>query len=75
MTAPKESDYTCGTCWYYNGETWCCDLHLECGEVHEDDTCDDWTDPDEVEPTEDEKRANAGCDEAHRIMVEGRRIL
>ena len=28
----------------------------------------------EDEPTEDEKRANAGCDEAHRIMVEGREI-
>ena len=31
-------------------------------------------DDNEVEPTEDEKRANAGCDEAHRIMVEGREI-
>ena len=29
---------------------------------------------DEDEQTEDEKRANAGCDEAHRIMVEGREI-
>jgi len=32
-------------------------------------------DDNEVEPTEDEQRANAGCDEAHRIMVEGRERL
>ena len=40
----------------------CEDSYFETGGVIED----------EVEPTEDEKRANAGCDECHRIMVEGR---
>ena len=60
----KENDYTCGTCKYW--EYWC--------RTAEDDTCDDWTDPDEAEPTDDERRANAGCDECHRIRVEGREI-
>lgn len=68
------SDYICGTCKYYNSETWCCDLHLECGEVHEQDTCDDWTDPVEVELTEQEKADIIGDRKAHEIMVEGREI-
>ena len=59
----EENDYTCGTCKYFG----LCDLE-------EDDVCSEWTDPAEPEPTDDEKRANAGCDEAHRIMVEGREI-
>jgi len=77
----KENDYICGTCKYYvygyDGNYWDGDenyCHIT-GEFHdEDDTCDGWTDPDD-EPTEDEQRANAGCDEAHRIMVEGRERL
>ena len=65
MNATKENDYVCGTCKH----------GAYCADSEPIGTCDGWTDPDEVEPTEDEKRANAGCDEAHRIMVEGRRIL
>ena len=69
----KENDYICGTCKhkytkdcfvYQHNEYWLNDYA----------TCIAWTDPDEVEQTDDEKRANAGCDEAHRIMVEGREI-
>ena len=30
---------------------------------------------DDVELTDEEKRMNAGCDEAHRIIVEGREII
>ena len=56
--------YVCGTC-KHGGY---------CDEYEDGNTCDDWTDPDEPDLTDDEKRANAGCDEAHRIMVEGRRI-
>ena len=64
------SDYICGTCKYYDY----CRMSMKI-RPSKYDTCDDWTDPAEVEPTEDEKRANAGCDEAHRIMVEGRERL
>ena len=76
----KENVYTCGTCKHY---CYCYDdADNHCGITgefcDEQDTChlspDGWTNPDEVEQTEDEQRANAGCDEAHRIMVEGREI-
>ena len=70
----NENDYTCRNCKYWDCDECYCQARGEF-ELYGDDTCDDWTDPDEVEPTEDEKRANAGCDEAHRIMVEGREIL
>ena len=61
----KENDYTCKTCIYR--EYWCL--------TDDNGTCDEWEGPDsEPELTDDEKRANAGCDEAHRIMVEGREI-
>ena len=70
----KENVYTCGTCRYYDSDLCYCEATGN-HEMYEDDTCDGWTDPDEVEQTEDEKRANAGCDEAHRIMVEGREII
>ena len=66
----KENVYTCGTCKYYDY----CRMSMKI-RPSKYDTCDGWTDPVEVEPTEDEKRANAGCDEAHRIMVEGREII
>jgi len=69
----KENDYTCKTCKYWDDDGCFC-MHNGMNAWSED-TCDNWTDPDEVEPTEDEKRANAGCDEAHRIMVEGRERL
>ena len=73
MNATKENDYICGTCKYYDSDLCYCEATGN-HEMYEDDTCDGWTDPDEPEPTEDEQRANAGCDEAHRIMVEGREI-
>ena len=63
MNANK-NNYTCKTCIYR--EYWCL--------TDDNGTCDEWSDGSEPEPTEDEKRANAGCDEAHRIMVEGREI-
>ena len=67
----KESNYTCRTCKYWDRDE---DYCMATGnhEMYEQDTCDCWTDPDEPELTEDEKRMNKGCDEAHRIMVEGR---
>ena len=65
----KENVYTCGTCKYYESDLHYCRIWSE---ANEQNTCDGWTDDNEVEQTEDEKRANAGCDEAHRIMVEGR---
>ena len=73
----NENDYTCGTCKYigyceYLTEEYTCKISGE--EVSELDTCDDWTDPEEVELTDDEKQENAGDDEAHRTMVEGREI-
>ena len=37
-------------------------------------TCDGWTDPNEVELTEDEKQSIIGDKKAHEIMVEGREI-
>ena len=70
----KENNYTCGTCKHYDSDECYCMARGEF-ELYEQDTCDDWTDPNEVEPTEDEKRANTGCDEAHRIMVEGDEIV
>jgi len=65
----KENDYICGTCKYYDRDDCYCMARGE-REVYELDTCDGWTDPDEVEPTEDEKRANAGDIECHRRIVE-----
>ena len=64
MNANK-NNYTCKTCIYQ--KYWCL--------TDDNGTCDEWEGPDEPEPTEDEQRANAGCDEAHRIMVEGRERL
>ena len=75
-----DDDYICGTCKWFAARVIGDVERYYCGESKEEEpcdpraTCDDWTDPEVVEPTEDEKRANAGCDEAHRIMVEGREI-
>jgi len=65
----KENVYTCGTCKYWDCDECYC-MATGNHEMYEQDTCDGWTDDNEFEPTEDEKRANAGCDEAHRRMVE-----
>jgi len=66
----NENDYTCGTCKYCG----CCD-EQDALDFYDLNTCDDWTDPDEVELTDDEKAGIAGDKEAHRIMVEGREII
>ena len=69
----NENNHICKTCKYW-GLRYDNDYHcsVTCKITDEQDTCDNWTDPVVVEPTEEEKRANAGCDEAHRRMVEGR---
>ena len=67
--------YTCETCKYYVSDD--CPMFKKMGEYEVYDSGirrDCWTDDNEPEPTEEEKRENAGCDEAHRIMVEGREI-
>ena len=73
MNATKENDYICGNCKYWDSDLGYCELTGDFDLV-ELDTCDDWTDPDEVELTEDEKQGIIGDIRAHRIMVEGREI-
>jgi len=51
-----------------------CEIHPEYGVMLEEDTCDDWTDDNEVELTDEEKDVIEGDIEAHRRMVEGREI-
>ena len=68
------SDYICGECRYRNSFLRECEIHPEYGVMCEEDTCDDWTDDNEVELTDEEKDAIEGDIEAHRIMVEGREI-
>ena len=69
------SDYICGTCKHY-GLYYDFDYHCSLtGELKDDfDTCDDWTDDNEVELTDEEKDAIEGDIECHRRMVEGREI-
>ena len=69
------SDYICGTCKHY-GLHYDNDYHCNVtGKIKdEQDTCDGWTDNNEVELTDKEKDAIEGDIEAHRIMVEGREI-
>jgi len=58
----KENVYTCKTCrWFGNEDCLCTDEWCH---------CDGWTDPDEVEPTDDEKREIIGDLEYHRKVVE-----
>jgi len=47
-------DYICGTCKYYDCDECYCMVTGEF-EMYEQDTCDGWTDPEEVEPTIDER--------------------
>jgi len=66
----KENVYTCGTCKHYcycydDADNYCGITGEFCDEL---DTCDGWTDPDEVEPTEDEKRINKGDWEYHEMI-------
>ena len=73
MTALKENNYICGTCKYYNTKD--CEVYKKYWCLLNDyDTCDDWTDDNEVEPTEEEKADIVGDREAHRRMVEGEGI-
>ena len=72
------SDYTCGTCKY-----WDCD-YMYCwksGEhyIEEQDTCDDWTAPDEPDLTYDggvmSNFDNENPKEVEDYISEGREIL
>ena len=69
----KENDYICKNCKYdYTKD---CEVYKNKGcWLNDYATCNGWTDPDEVELTDDEKSDIAGDIEAHRIMVEGREI-
>ena len=55
----KENVYTCGTCKHYvlygffDVERYCCGIIGQ--PVSKQHTCDGWTDPDEVELTEEER--------------------
>ena len=49
------SDYICGTCKYRNSDMCECEIHPEYGVMCEEDTCDDWTDDDEPDLTEEER--------------------
>jgi len=60
----KENDYTCGTCKY----------GAYCANSEPIGTCGDWTDPDEIELTDEEKLGIIGDRKAHEIMEEGREI-
>jgi len=66
-------DYICGTCKYYKPDEYYCRLH-EAPYYSKWDTCDDWTDDSEGELTDEEKDAIEGDIEAHRFMIEGRKI-
>ena len=66
-------DYVCGTCKYWDCDECYC-MATGNHKMYEQDTCDGWTDPEEVEPTIEEQLLNAGDDEANRIMIEGREI-
>ena len=68
------SDYICETCKYRNSDMCECEIHPEYGVMYEEDTCDDWTDDNEVELTDEEKAEIVGDRRAHEIMVEGREI-
>ena len=70
----KENDYTCGTCKHWDCDE---DYCMASGnhEMYEQDTCKDWTDPDEPDLTEQEQADIRGDRRAHEIMVEGGEIL
>jgi len=69
----KDDDYVCGTCKFYNSDLCYCEVTGEF-DLYEQDTCDGWTDDNEVELTDEEKRDIKGDRKAHRIMVEGGEI-
>jgi len=54
------SDYICETCKYRNSDMCECEIHPEYGVMYEEDTCDDWTDDNGVELTDEEKDAIEG---------------
>ena len=62
----KENDYTCGTCRYHDQ----CQQAREKFELY-DDTCDDWTDENEITEEDIEaQRTDAAEKENHRKEVE-----
>ena len=69
----KENDYVCGTCKFYNSDLCYCEVTGEF-DLYEQDTCDGWTDDNEVELTKKEMADIAGDKEAHCRMVEGDEI-
>ena len=71
MSKLKKNDFICGTCKYRDSDICECGIHPEYGVMCEEDTCDDWADDNEVEPTDEEKDAIESDFEAHRRMVEG----
>ena len=71
------SDYICGNCKHYDSDMCDCEIHPKANKhdvIAEQDTCDDWADPVEVELTEQEQADIIGDRKAHEIMVEGREI-
>ena len=68
------SDYICGFCRHWDCDMLDCAIHPEYGEKLEQDTCDDLTDDNEVELTDEEKAEIVGDRECHRHMVEGDEI-
>jgi len=63
----KENDYNCGTCKYWDCDECYC-MATGNHEMYEQDTCDGWTDDNEVELTDEEKRDIIGDRRAHEIM-------
>lgn len=66
-------EYKCGNCKYYDRDECYCQATGK-HEMYDEDYCDGWTDPDDVELTDEEKRGIKGDRKAHEIMVEGREI-
>jgi len=72
------SDYTCGNCkhfkvyGFFDVESYKCGISGEA--TTPNNTCDDLTDDNEVELTDEEKAEIVGDRECHRHMVEGDEI-
>ena len=55
MIKEKENNYICGNCKYYDSDECYCEARGEF-DLCEQDTCDGWTDDNEEELTEEEKK-------------------
>lgn len=73
-------DYICKTCKWFkvrmvdNAEKYFCGESEEEEPTDPNAPCGGWTDPEEIELTDEEKADIVGDIEAHRRMVEGREI-